>query len=95
MDDDYPAAAIRAEEQGSVTIEMAVNASGYVTDCVLLASSGSAILDATTCAIAQRRFRFAPATDANGRPVAGIATRTVVWVLPEPDPAPVAKEPPQ
>jgi TonB family protein len=82
-DDDYPAAAIRAEEQGTVTIEMAVSAEGFVTDCVILASSGSAILDTTTCAIARRRFRFTPAMDVNGRPLAATATRTVAWRLPE------------
>jgi TonB family protein len=83
MADDYPAAAIRAEQQGNVTIEMAVSATGFVTDCVLIMSSGFPILDATTCAIARRRFRFTPATDSNGRPVAGTATRTVAWRLPE------------
>ncbi|HEX9933215.1 MAG TPA: TonB family protein, partial [Allosphingosinicella sp.] len=87
--EDYPAAALRAEHQGNVTVELAVNEDGLVTGCTVIASSGSSILDSSTCAIAQRRFRFTPAIDANGRPVAGTSTRTVAWRIPEPDPEPV------
>jgi protein TonB len=84
--DDYPAAALRAEEQGAVTVEMAVSADGRVTGCSVRVSSGSSRLDSATCALAVRRFRFTPAADARGRPVAGTASRTVVWRIPEPPP---------
>lgn len=83
MSDDYPEAAIRAHEEGSVTAEMTVGADGRVTHCRVLRSSGSAVLDSTTCVLVTRRFRFSPALDDRGRPVTGTATRTVRWELPD------------
>lgn len=44
-------------------------------------SSGSAILDAATCQLITRRFRFRPATR-DGAPVSGTVYRRVTWRLP-------------
>jgi protein TonB len=46
-------------------------------------SSGNSSLDSTACSLAQRRFRFTPAQDTNGNNVAGSATRSIRWELPE------------
>ncbi|HYJ31266.1 MAG TPA: energy transducer TonB [Allosphingosinicella sp.] len=81
--EDYPASALRANEQGTVTIRMSIGADGRVTGCTVVRSSGSTALDSTTCSLVQRRSRFTPAQDENGRPVAGTATRSVTWSLPE------------
>jgi TonB family protein len=91
--DDYPAAAIRAGEQGSVMVRLTVSADGRVTACSIEESSGSAILDSTTCILSQRRFRFRPAIDSNGTPVAGTVTRRVIWRLPAPPPPPQPQVP--
>jgi TonB family protein len=86
--DDYPAAALRAREEGSVRVRYTVGIDGRVTDCAVVESSGFATLDATTCILIQRRFRFRPAVDAAGRLIADSQTRRVIWRLPPPPPPP-------
>jgi protein TonB len=80
--DDYPAAALRAEAQGTTAVRIDIGTDGRVTGCSVTASSGNSTLDSTTCSLIQRRFRYAPATR-NGRPAAGSATQRVRWVLPD------------
>lgn len=56
--EDYPAAAARAHAGGRVGWEIDVDGSGGVTACRIVASSGSAELDAATCGILRLRGRF-------------------------------------
>lgn len=86
-DADYPVAAIRAREQGSVDFQLLVNARGRVTACNILRSSGSALLDATTCRLVQKRGRFIPARDKKGRPAPDTIAGRVNWRLPGLTPA--------
>ncbi|MDE0879138.1 MAG: energy transducer TonB [Sphingomonas bacterium] len=80
--DDYPTAARRREEQGPVSVRLAIDARGRVADCVVLQSSGSPSLDAATCLIATRRARFYPATNGDGQPIASTyALPGVRWQL--------------
>ncbi|HEV2818432.1 MAG TPA: energy transducer TonB [Allosphingosinicella sp.] len=90
--DDYPAAAILAGEQGTVGFSLYVGADGGVVDCTVTASSGSEALDETTCRIMRDRARFRPARDAAGRPTTDIVTGRIRWVLPDEEPP--ADEPP-
>lgn len=85
---DYPAAAIRAGEEGLVAFTLTVDPSGRVTGCAITESSGSAVLDSATCGLLVRRSRFRPATDEGGRPVTGTFRSKVVWRLPAPPPPP-------
>lgn len=80
---DYPAAAIRAGEQGSVRIVLDIAAYGGVTRCRIDRSSGSAALDTTTCAIARERFKFEPGRNARGERAASTYRQSVRWVLPD------------
>lgn len=80
--DEYPAEAMRAEEQGRVEFRMAIDATGAVTGCDIVTSSGSTALDATTCAVAMRRGHFTPARDAAGRAIASSVTSRIRWILP-------------
>ena len=82
-DEDYPAAAIRAEAQGTTGIRLSVSADGRVSNCTVTRSSGNSSLDSTACSLATRRFRFTPAQDTNGNNVAGTVTRSIRWQLPE------------
>ena len=68
-DRDYPAAAARAAIGGSVTVRFTVGTDGRARDCGVMRSSGDIALDATTCRLIQRRFRYAPARDEAGRAV--------------------------
>lgn len=80
--EDYPDAALRAEEEGSVTVKLAINRVGEVAACDVLRSSGSSALDAATCRTVRRRARYQPATDGAGQPVDTVDNHTVRWTLP-------------
>lgn len=80
---DYPSSAIRSGAQGTSRITISVGADGSVTGCTVNGSSGNSALDSTACSLAQRRFRFTPATR-NGQPVASSYSTSIRWVLPEP-----------
>ena len=80
--DDYPAAALRAEDEGSVAISVQVGSDGRVTGCTVTAPSGSSTLDSAACRLYQRRARFEPARDDAGAAIATSYTDRVRWQLP-------------
>jgi len=81
-DADYPAAALRAEAQGTTSVSIQVGADGRVTGCTVTGSSGNGALDTTACNLIRRRFRYQPATR-NGTPVASTVSRRITWRLPD------------
>lgn len=94
-DSDFPRAAFEAGAQGTVSVRYTVETDGRATGCTVTRSSGSAILDATTCRLIEKRLRFYPARDAAGDPVASEIVEDHSWVLESdgppivpPDPAP-------
>ncbi|MEA3000550.1 MAG: periplasmic protein TonB [Sphingomonadales bacterium] len=82
-DADYPAEAIRREEQGVTRFRLVVSADGRVSDCAVTGSSGSTALDAATCRLMKSRARFSPARDGDGRPTTDTVANAIKWVLPE------------
>lgn len=81
-DEDYPAAALKAAQQGEVQVRYQISASGLVSDCTIAQSSGSSVLDARTCELMSQRFRYAPAVDGDGKAVAEWRTKKINWKLP-------------
>ena len=84
--DDYPADALRAGQEGRVGFSVQVDAKGAASSCSIAQSSGSPSLDATTCDLIMRKAHFIPAHGPNG---AGIASRYegyIRWHLPAPIP---------
>jgi TonB family protein len=81
--DDYPAAALRSDEQGQVAFTLEVGPDGRVRSCAIDRSSGSSALDAATCRIMRSRARYDPARDARGVAVADRDRGVVVWRIPE------------
>jgi TonB family protein len=81
--DDYPAAALRAEEQGRVEYRLDVSADGMVRGCTITVSSSSPSLDAATCRILRARVRFVPARDRQGRFVTDTYASSIAWSLRE------------
>ena len=79
--DDYPADAADRNEQGTTQVRLSVDASGRVTGCLVIASSGSQSLDGATCRILQSRARFKSAQDQTGRAVRSTIPETVTWRL--------------
>ncbi len=81
--DDYPQAALRRDEQGTVAFALAINDRGRVERCYIAESSGSATLDEATCSILAKRARFIPGRSADGETVADITNGRIRWQLPE------------
>jgi TonB family protein len=79
--DDYPAAARRGGEQGSVFFRIDIAPSGRVSDCTVTASSGSAALDNAACRILRSRVRATPARDSRGNAVADTLSSSVHFSL--------------
>jgi protein TonB len=75
-------AAIASNQQGSSGVRFWVSKEGKVSDCRVIESSGSNLLDAQTCAIISKRGLFDPARTKTGEPVASIGFQRVRWVLP-------------
>jgi TonB family protein len=85
-DSDYPDEAIRKHEQGTVSFLLDVGSDGKPTSCSIVRSSGSSILDTTTCRIMTERPRFQPARDAQGKAVSDQAPGRITWRLPKDEP---------
>lgn len=82
-DADYPAAALRARQEGTTTVKLAINRSGVVSGCEVTGTSGSKALDEETCRIFNRRARYKPALDTAGRPVDSAEPQKIRWQLPD------------
>jgi protein TonB len=80
--DDYPAAALRGNDQGTTSFSLTIGASGRVEACSVTGSSGSAALDQATCRILRSRARYTPARDQSGNPTSGRDSGRVTWRLP-------------
>lgn len=91
-DDDYPRSNIQADSDETVYLSFVVATDGRVRACTVTRSSGNARLDETTCRLIKRRFRYRPARDAQGEPVAWRIDGTHVWQVP-PEPPVTEIEP--
>lgn len=76
--DDYPQGVERATAK-PVAFKLTIAPDGRVSECVVTASSGSALLDSTTCRLMRSRTRFIPASDASGKPVSGAVMAVIDW----------------
>lgn len=81
--DDYPSAAIQDKAEGTTAFTLDIGPDGKILRCNVTGSSGSAVLDETTCATVTSRAKFAPAKDRKGRPVADQFSRKITWRLPD------------
>ncbi|MBX7526196.1 energy transducer TonB [Qipengyuania vesicularis] len=82
-DSDYRPTWVRREYTGVARFRLDISATGQVTGCRILGSTGHTDLDEATCKLVQRRAKFQPARGGNGEPVAGSYTSSVRWQLPE------------
>ncbi|MGN7839974.1 energy transducer TonB [Stenotrophomonas sp. 22385] len=79
---DYPIAAIRAGEQGTVTLRVQVDAEGRPASVSIERSSGSRALDTAARQQVLRHWRFVPAR-VNGQPVPAVGLIPVSFSLPQ------------
>ena len=80
--DDYPAAALRENVQGTTGFRLTIGANGRVTACAVTSLSGSSSLDQATCRILRSRARYTPARGPDGNPTGGTDSGRVTWRLP-------------
>ena len=66
-----------------MSFRLDVDPSGAVAGCTVTGSSGSALLDRTTCDLLRARARFEPARGRRGRAVASTWTSHIRWRIPE------------
>ena len=83
---DYPRGARRTNLSGAVTVRFTVQPNGRTTDCSVTRSSGVASLDAVTCKLIEKRFRYAPARDGSGQAVSEERGWRQTWWLEGPPP---------
>ncbi|MGQ0558463.1 MAG: energy transducer TonB [Sphingosinicella sp.] len=87
---DYPAGLGEAGIEGTVGIVYVVRADGRVSDCRIRTSSGSDVLDETTCRLIEQRFLFEPSRDPRGRPIDSRIVENHSWIIED---EPEAREP--
>ncbi|MCA1660818.1 MAG: energy transducer TonB [Novosphingobium sp.] len=67
---DFPRSGAGERDGRFIIVRYTVGVDGRVGNCRVVQSSGSAEADAITCRLIERRFRYRPALDAQGNPVA-------------------------
>ena len=80
-DSEYPLAALTEAQEGSVSLNLIIDAQGRVTFAQRLTSSGSDVLDQTAVQIARTRWTFEPARK-SGEAAVGSVRVEVNWKLP-------------
>ena len=80
---DYPSRALRAEEQGVVSMRITIGANGRVESCAVTGSSGSSTLDDAACRGMQRYARYNPALNDAGNPIQSTTSQSIRYVLPD------------
>lgn len=79
QDSDYPRAALKDRLQGRVSVGFTVLTSGRIANCRITASSGSPLLDSTTCRLLTERLRFRPARNSRGEPIETTLYSDYTW----------------
>jgi protein TonB len=79
-DSDYPHAAGEAGIGKTIVVQFDVETNGRVSGCKVIESSGNAILDAATCQLVEKRYRYEPSRDGQGMPVPSAVVESHVWL---------------
>ena len=79
---DYPRSALAQGISGLIQFRLDIDESGLVSGCNILSRTGPDEFAAQTCKNIQRRARFHPAIDAQGKPVKSFYINAVRWLAP-------------
>lgn len=79
--DDYPPGALHRGEQGTVGVTFVVDVHGMATQCRVTGTSGFRSLDMATCQLIERRARYSPARDGQGRAIENPQTLRFRWEI--------------
>lgn len=80
---DYRPRWVRSGMEGNARFRLEISASGRVTNCAIIGSTGHNALDVATCRLISKRAKFTPARDSSGAKVSGTYSNSVTWRLPE------------
>ncbi len=90
---DYPPQARREELSGTTRVRLDVDEKGVPTRCTIKLTSGSELLDTTTCAKLIERARFHPFLNSSGVAAPSVYETSVRWSGSEDAPDPLATTP--
>lgn len=76
---DYPEALGVQGAGGTVSVRFTVALDGRAVNCRITDSSGYPALDALTCRLIERRYRFDPSRDGRGRPILSDVVEDHTW----------------
>ncbi len=83
----YPPEARIASQEGRTEFSLDIDAAGRITGCNITGSSGSDLLDSTTCSQLILNGQFKPARDRNGKAMPGKWNSAMRWQLSDADAA--------
>lgn len=83
----YPPDARIASQEGRTEFSLDIDAAGRITGCNITGSSGSDLLDSTTCSQLILNGQFKPARDRNGKAMPGKWNSAMRWQLSDADAA--------
>ena len=81
--EDYPAALVQNEVEGTSVVVFAVDIDGRVSTCRAAIASDEPALDEAACRAVRRNGVYVPARDARGAPVESYLIRRISWRLPK------------
>lgn len=80
---DYPTQQLEENITGTTSFSLSIDATGRVTDCQVIESSGDSMLDSKTCELVSERATFEPASNDEGTAVPGRYESRVRWEIPQ------------
>lgn len=77
---DYPMDALRSGKSGLVTLLYQVGVNGSVDECRVIETSGVSSLETASCRAIEKRAKYKPAQDRDGKPMVSWEIRRIWWV---------------
>ena len=79
---DYPNQAVFANQSGTAKVVGLVDEKGGLADCMVVETSGIAVLDAQTCIMIHKRGKFVAAIGPDDKPTKSVFVQRVRWEMP-------------
>lgn len=77
----FPLEAAQNRQAGDTTVRWMIDTQGAVNTCTVVRSSGNPVLDGAACKQIAKRGRYRPAIGKDGKPMASVETRHLIWSI--------------
>jgi TonB family protein len=77
----FPLEPAMKNHDGNTTVRWTIDPTGAVTACTVIRSSGNPVLDKAACTQVVKHAKYQPAMGRDGKPMASIETRNLIWAL--------------